>query len=112
MIQKLVLDVESQKPIQEYGDGHVLLFNKSANRYYVTTRESLFSVQDAKIQELEQKYNDFITNQVKNNDAFKQLIDKTVTDFTNNMTEKETQFLEKYHDTMASLIEMVKKVVI
>ncbi len=123
MIQKLMIDVESTKPLNEYGDGHVLLYNKRDNNYYVTTRESLFAVQDAKIKELQEKYNDFEKKVSSDFKSFKTIIEKKYeqelkelqkenSEFKDSMVERETNFLYSYQETNAKLIDMVKKVII
>lgn len=137
MVQRLILEVESPKPIQEYGDGHVLLYNKASGKYYVTTRESLFAVQDAKISSLENKLKIFMDDEKKKFDDFKnnvqvqnsnlkqkfedyqEKIDTSLdkfeekeTIFKNEMLEKERNFLLNYQENNAVIIDMVKKLVI
>lgn len=112
MIQKFVVEVDTHKPLNEYGDGHVLLFNKNTNRYYVTTRESLFAVQDAKIKKLEKEIEEFEkreTNLFKN---FKEELVKEIEKFENDALKREENFLSQYQETNSKLIDMVKKVII
>ena len=101
MIQKYVIEVETQKTLSEYGDGHVLLYNKDSNRYYLTTRESLLFPQNQKIKKLEKEIEDFEDKELK---AFKE--------FTEQSLAREKKFLEEYQKTNACLINMVKKLIV
>lgn len=134
MMQKLLINVESPKPLQSYGDGHVLLFNETSQNYYVTTREALFAVQDAKIKKIEEKLEKFMKEETELNSNFEKKIEeitvnhkkkvkndilsfenntsKIVSNFINEMSKKEANFLKQYQETNAKLIDMVKKLII
>ena len=48
MLQKIMLEVEASKPLNSYGEGHVIVYNAQRNNYYVTTRENFLSPQNAR----------------------------------------------------------------
>lgn len=112
MIQKFLVEVDTPKPLNEYGDGHVLLFNAKSGRYYVTTRENLFAVQDAKIKKLEQEIQDFERKESESFKTFKEELVKEIEKFENNALKREENFLSQYQETNSRLIDMVKKVII
>lgn len=97
MVQKLMIEVESEKLLPEYGDRHMIIYDNVKKRYYVTTRESFLREQDQKIKELEiemEKQKEEIQKYIKECD------------------EKYKNFLNVYTETNSKLIEMVKKVVV
>lgn len=53
MTQKMIIEVETSKPLSSYGEGHVIVYNAQKRNYYVTSRNNLLAPQNAKIGELE-----------------------------------------------------------
>ena len=100
MIQNLIVKVDASKPLSEYGNGYVLLYDANQGCYFATTREALFAVQDAKIKCLESKINKFIEEQ-----------EKKSKDFMDKIDEKFNDFLETYKNTNSKLIGMVEAVI-
>ena len=101
MIQKLMINVESDKPLSKCGNNHVLLYDERKGRYYVTTKKALFEEQDQKIARMELELKDFE--------------DKVKTEEEKLMNELEIwkkEFLSKYAETNSALIQMVKNVVV
>ena len=56
MLQKVMIEVESSKPLHTYGDGHIIVYDLSKRRYYVQTRNTFLKEQNDKIAELEKKF--------------------------------------------------------
>lgn len=100
MIQNLIVKVNAPKPLKEYGDGFLLLYDAVKECFFVTTRESLFSIQDAKIKKLEAKMEKFMKEQTEKTQIF---IDDS--------NEQFKEFLEKYTATNEKLIDMVEAVI-
>lgn len=141
MIQKMMIEIESAKPVSSYGDGHILVLDGIRNRYYVTTREAFLVEQDKKIENLNTsfsnlqsntsqfmvKMNDDISNFEKitkediekfkymtnlTNKEFKNYINQKFDDFKKDMTNQYNEFLKQYKETNEKMIELIKTVVI
>lgn len=93
MKQKMLIEVNAEKPLNEYNETHVLLYDGIKKQYFVKSRDELLSSQNAKIKELEAK----IDLLKKENDKFK-----------NELTQKFASFLETYQETNNEIIQMVK----
>lgn len=108
MIQKMMIEVEAEKLLPEYGDRHMIIYDNAKKRYYVTTRENFLQEQNKKIETLE--------TLVKNHElTMKKYIkncDNQNKNFEEKMNEKFDAFIKQYTETNAKLIEMVKKVVV
>ncbi len=112
MIQKLLIEVDAPMPLQSYGEGHVIMYNAQRGRYYVTSRENLLAVQNAKISELEKTILD-TEERVKETQTE---ISKTVgdliqsfADFQIKSREEQAKFYETYKETNAKILDLVKK---
>ena len=109
MIQNLMIKVESAKPLDQYGEGHVLVYNQTTRTYEVTSRENLLAPQNEKIKQLEKHCSEVeeLFNTTKTLNAIKEEFSAFL-----NKTETEKQlFLTTYKETNSKLIEMVKKVI-
>lgn len=93
MINKLMINVKSDKPLSEYGDGHVIVYDKHKGYHYVQTYEQFMQPQNQKIKELEQELERFETK---------------CKEFMALMEEHEQEFLTRYQETNAKVIELVK----
>ncbi|WP_281512140.1 hypothetical protein [Mammaliicoccus vitulinus] len=107
MIQKFLINVNIDKPLQAYGDGHIIMYDSTKDQYYVTTKEMLLMDQNAKIKELEDQ-----------NLQMKNYFNKTLTDlkkqyddFIEEQQRNYNNFLQKYTTTNKKIIEMVDAVV-
>ena len=96
MINKLILNVKSDKPLQEYGDSHVIVYDKHNNYYYVQTYTEFMSPQNEKIKKLEKEIDD---------------LKKTCELFTKTIIQHEREFLLKYQKANSKLINLVKNVI-
>lgn len=96
MIQKVVLEVESEKMLSEYGDRHVILYDEKKGRYYVQTREKFLSEQNQEIKKLRKE--------IERNT-------KEIKDYIEEAEEKYKKFLQTYSETNAKVLELVKSVV-
>lgn len=88
MKQTVTLDVESSKPLHEYPDGYVLLYNKNKNTYYPITREAFLSPQNDKIESFISTVREFMRNQ---NESF-----KTFEENVNNKIEEQEKEIKKF----------------
>lgn len=96
MIQKVVLEVESEKMLSEYGDRHVILYDEKKGRYYVQTREKFLSEQNQEIKKLRDEI---------------ERSKKEIKDYIKNADEKYKKFLTTYSKTNEKVLELVKSVV-
>jgi hypothetical protein len=130
MIQKMMIEIESSKPISSYGDGHILVLDGTKNRYYVTTRESFLSEQDKKIKDLFESFDnlsknnsismmkmredieDFKSNMTKSNENFQYLLELKNKEFKEAMRREFNDFLTQYKDTNEKMLNLIKQVVI
>ena len=111
---KLLIEVQGNKPLNEYGDNHVIAYNKQKNSYYVTTAESLFSNQNSKIDNVEQKLKETKTRLLSLQGelvSFEQVIQNNINNFENHMEDRFREFLQTYQETNASLIRMVRELI-
>lgn len=93
MINKLILDVKSDKSLSQYGDGHIIIYDKSNGYHYVQTYEEFTRPFNNKIKKLEEEI---------------KLYEQKCNDFIKLMEEHEKEFLKKYQETNAKVIELVK----
>ena len=107
MIQKIMIQIKSPKPLDSYGDGHVLSYDKSSGCYFIETRDSFLQPQNMKIQTLEKRIesleaslNDAL---LKTRGKFNELVQKHDEDYN--------EFLKTYKESNAKIIEMVKSLV-
>lgn len=108
MIQKIMIEVESEKPLTEYGDRHVILYDNVRNRYYVQTREKFLEAQNQSIEQLEKRMKDCeekINNYIED-------IKKEKNDFIKESEEKYNEFLKSYALANEKILNMVKSVVV
>ena len=96
MINKLVIDVKSDKSLQEYGDGHVIVYDKFKKYYYVQTYEEFMYPQNEKIKKLEKELKEF---------------EEKCNEFMKMIQEHETEFLKKYQESNAKVIALVKSTI-
>lgn len=103
MLQKLIIEIESDMPLNKYGDNHMIVYDSTKGHYYVTTRESFLLAQDTKIRELEKK----ISDQLSQNEELK----KSNEEFKQDLLKKFNNFIEKYKETNNEIINMIKVLV-
>lgn len=93
MTQKLILNVESDKPLSDYGPSHIIVYNDGDKKYHVTTREEFLREQNKKIEDL---YNDF--KNLKN--SINQKVEEN--------ERKYNDFLSMYKKTNEKMIGLIK----
>ena len=93
MINKLILNVKTDKPLQEYGDSHIIVYDKSNKYYYVQTYSDFMNPQNEKIKQLENKVLE---------------LEKACQLFTETILQHEREFLVKYQKANSKLINLVK----
>lgn len=103
MLQKLIIEIESDMPLNKYGDNHMIVYDSTKGHYYVTTRESFLLAQDTKIRELEKK----VSDQLSQNEELK----KSNEEFKQDLLKKFNNFIEKYKETNNEIINMIKVLV-
>lgn len=92
MKQKMVIEVESTKPLSSYGSSHIIVYD-SKKGYYATTREAFLRPQNEKIEQLEAMFSE---------------LEKSYTQAYNGMVQKYNDFLRTYKETNGKMIEMIK----
>ena len=97
MVQKLIININANKPLDSYGDGHMLIYDATKKEYFVTSREAFLSPQNNKIKELEQKV-----------DAFIKKIEVDEKMFEKNVHEELDSFEKNVHEELGSFEENVK----
>ncbi len=114
MAMKLLIEVQSNKPLSSYGDNHIIAYDSNNKNYYVTTAESFFASQNNKIKAMIDEVNTMNTNI----NQFKQDIDKfeagllnRVNSFQQDTNRKFEEFIHQYQETNARLIAMVRELV-
>lgn len=100
---KLLIEVKGNKPLKDYGDNHVIAYDKNTDSYYVTTAESFFAGQNVKINNIKQEIDD--TN------ARVMTMQKELASFENVIQGRINDFLKQYQETNAKLIAMVRELV-
>lgn len=115
MKTKTTIEIFSKKPLNEYKDGHILIYDFNKKAYLVTDRQNFLSPQNKKIEDLEKKFNAFKENvekQVKtmkeNNDSFVQNCKEENTKFTEKVNSDYEKFLEGYQETNNTVITLIK----
>ena len=94
MIQKMMIEIESKRPISEYGDGHVIVYNEASKNYYVQSREEF-------LKQLNLKMDKMFENFTK--------LEEKVNDKERTMDKKFEDFLKTYQETNAKMIQMIKQ---
>ena len=119
MIQKMMIEVESSRPISSYGDGHILVLDGIKNKYYVTTREAFLYEQNKKIEDIKKKLeklqndNEIFTNKTNTDISnFKKSLLKENENFVEQMRKEYNDFLSQYKETNEKMIELIKSVII
>ena len=98
MVQKLIINVNANKPLDSYGDGHMLIYDATKKEYFVTSREAFLSPQNNKIKELEQKVNAFIEKIEGDEEMFKKNIHEERGSFETNIKSDIQQFEKDIHE--------------
>ena len=98
MVQKLIINVNANKPLDSYGDGHMLIYDATKKEYFVTSREAFLSPQNNKIKELEQKVNAFIEKIEGDEEMFKKNIHEELGSFETNIKSDIQQFEKDIHE--------------
>ena len=93
MINKVTINVKSKKDLSEYGNSHVIVYDKHNGYHYVQTYEEFMQPQNQKIKQLEKELERFETK---------------CKEFMALMEEHEQEFLKRYQETNAKVIELVK----
>lgn len=95
MVQKMVINVESSKPLSAYGGNCVLVYDNTKNQFYATTRESFLAPQNARIVELNQNFKD---------------LQKEFNDYKKSMTDNYNTFIKNNQEFNKQVIAMVKEI--
>ena len=96
MIHKVMIEVEADKALSEYGDRHIILFDATKKRYYVQTRENFLSEQKQEIEKLRKE--------IKQHE-------KTMQEYIESADEKYRKFIETYSKTNEKVLGLVKSVI-
>lgn len=108
MTKEIVLKVEANKPLEQYGDGHMIVYDDTKRHYYVTTRETFLRVQNEKIDKINENFKLL-------REEFSEFLDKSnelFNEFMKNSDNKYKAFLETYKNTNEKMIAMIKSVVV
>lgn len=111
---KLLIDIKGDKPLSAYGDNHIIAYDPNSKNYYVTTADSFFAGQNAKIREIRQQIDETkgrIVSLQQELTSFENVIQGKVDNFTANIDAKFENFLRTYQETNAKLIAMVKELI-
>lgn len=119
MGQKLVIEVDTNKPLSSFGDSHIIFYNETQNKYYVTTYESFLKPQNDAIKRIEKEnetlkknYENFIKITKEKNKKSLEELENKLNNFKETMNKKYDKFLKTYKETNSKLISMVRTVVI
>lgn len=104
MIQNVMIEIESDKMLSEYGDRHIILFDKNKKRYYVQTRENFLSEQNQENNKIRKEIKD-LKKEIKN-------IEDSVKKYIDIADKKYQDFLLSYQETNQKVLNLVKSVVV
>lgn len=93
MLNKLTINVMTDKDLSQYGDGHVIVYDARKGYHYVQTYEQFMQPQIQRIKQLEKEVEKF---------------EAKCAEFMKIMEEHEKEFLKKYQEANAKVIELVK----
>ena len=116
MIQKLMVEVNAARPINQYGEGHILVFDSSKGTYYMETRESFLQPQNES-EQIEYTNKVFCLNlrrsaeRNENNEIFgiTEIYNEIFNIFKKDMIDKFNEFLTQYKETNAKMIALIKE---
>lgn len=97
MVQKLIINVNANKPLDSYGDGHMLIYDATKKEYFVTSREAFLSPQNNKIKELEQKVDAFIKKIEGDEKMFEKSVHEELGSFEENVKLEIQKFEKEIH---------------
>lgn len=112
MRQKLIIEVETNVPLESYGANHMLVYDGTKKVYFPMTRKELLITQDNKIKQIHEELENFEKEMKEIVKTFRETVNKDVADFKRNSLEKYSDFLKTYKETNSKMIEMVKSVVV
>ena len=112
MRQKLIIEVETNVPLESYGANHMLVYDGTKKVYFPMTRKELLITQDNKIKQIHEELENFEKEIKKIVNDFTENVQKDVKNFKNNSNENYSNFLKTYKETNSKMIEMVKSVVV
>ena len=104
MIQRMTIDIDSRKPLASYGDGHILVFDKEKNYYFIVTREDFLREQNNKIKLLDEQLKKLLE---KVNGSLKEFEEKEKK-FFEESENKYNNFLIQYKETNEKMIKLIK----
>ena len=108
---KLLIEVQGNKPLNEYGDNHVIAYDSNKKSYYVTTAESFFASQNLKIKNMSEQVNEMqqkLTSMQQELANFEAMIQNQVNDFKQQVNDRFNDYLRTYQETNAKVLELVK----
>lgn len=111
---KLLIDIQGNKPLSSYGDNHIIAYNSETKNYYVTTADSFFAGQNAKIKKMAEDYAAANIRMVALQEElgkFEQILKNRMQNFEENINNKMTDFLKQYQDTNTRLIALVRELI-
>lgn len=94
MIQNLILTVESDKPLEKYGEGYMLVYDSNIKGFQVKSEEMFFEPYEKRMKELEEEI---------------KKIREEMKEFTGQMTENYDNFIGEYQQTNEKIINMVEE---
>lgn len=95
MVQKLIINVDANKPLDSYGEGHMLIYDAAKKQYFVTSREALLSPQNNKIKELEAKLEKFVKLITEQEEKLKISVKEKIDKFEKKVDEEIVVFEKK-----------------
>lgn len=115
MMQKVMIEVESDVPLHKLNDGHILVYDLTKRKYYATTRASFLREQDLKISKIEENYKQLeerfenFSKQIDEwQDELVRRIKTNESNFTSKMETERNDFLKTYQETNAKMIDMIE----
>lgn len=115
MRQRINIDIVSKKPINEYGDGHILIYDSKQRAYLVSDRQNFLQPQNKKIEDLENSFNAFkeevkkdVEKMKQENESFVQNCKEENKKFVDETNKNYGMFLKEYQETNTTVINLIK----
>lgn len=104
MKQNTFITVNSEKPLSQLGDNHILAYDKANKCYNAVTIDKILTAANAEIATMKKQ----VANIEKQIAIFEKGMSKKETDFENKINTEKNEFLAQYKETNSKIIEMVK----
>lgn len=104
MTQKMILEIETKKPLNAYKDGFIIVRDDARDKYVAVEKEDFFSQINKRIDKISNDYESLKKYFL----CIKETLEENYKNFTEDNHKKFNDFLLTYQKTNAKIIDMVK----